>query len=114
MRGSLRKYCSIDIMAEVEARSGYETGDWATFEKSQKKFYFDLDPKTKGISGTIPPPINRKIEEERRHRTKSLFFAIHPNCESPHRRRGDNANTVRVLNTLEGCQTLCKKIPNEI
>ena len=40
-------YCVIDVIADVECLPGFRNGNWDTFEKSLKKFYFDLDPQQK-------------------------------------------------------------------
>jgi hypothetical protein len=40
-------YCAIDVMADVECLPGFSNGNWYTFEKSLKKFYFELDPQQK-------------------------------------------------------------------
>ena len=37
-------YSSDEIIAEVEAKEGYEAGDWETFEESLLEYYFDRDP----------------------------------------------------------------------
>ena len=40
-------YCTISIISEVESLTAYEDGDCDIFEKSLKKYYFDLDPQQK-------------------------------------------------------------------
>ena len=40
-------YCTISIISEVEYLTAYEDGDCDIFEKSLKKYYFDLDPQQK-------------------------------------------------------------------
>ena len=37
-------YCTNAVIPEVEAQPGYDTGNWAEFEISLKKYYFDRDP----------------------------------------------------------------------
>ena len=40
-------YCKMSIISEVESLSGYEEGNWDTFEKALKRYYFDKDPQQK-------------------------------------------------------------------